>query len=416
MQNAIGRIFLGVCGSISAYKSVYLARLFVKEGYDVRVGFTNGASQFVAGEPFRVFTGHHVLNFPCDDQSHIDISQSHIDISRWADAIVVAPATANILAAARAGLASDIVTQTILSSRSPVLFVPSMHTAMWENPATRDNVNCLLERGYHVLGPVTGDLSSGDWGIGRMVDPCEIVQYVSRSLLNHQTGKLSGKKFLITAGGTRQPIDPVRYIGNRSSGKQAIAIAKEAQKRSAEVILIAANVEAVTLPTGMRVITVATAEEMRKALSDNIDTSDVVIMAAAVSDFQPREVASQKIKSNDGWTLQLISTDDLLRELASNKSRPRVLVGFSAETEESANCRIDIARQKLLSKGCDYMVVNQVGFDVGFDVSDTEVSLIDDKQVFFTARGSKDYIAKRILDFLSERVIVTYIDPLDRSL
>ena len=360
------RVLLGVTGSIAAYKAASLARLFVDAGADVQVIMTSSAERFVAAETFAALTGKPVHTSLWDRPGEV----VHIRLAQEADIVVVAPATANVLAKLANGLADDLLTSTLLEVTAPLFLVPAMHTGMWQHPATRSNVATLVERGARVLGPVVGALAAGHQGLGRMAEPEEIFATIVTSVSG--MADLSGLKMVVTAGPTQEPIDPVRFIGNRSTGKMGVAIAAAAASRGADVRLVLGP-DTVTPPPGVKVARVLTAEEMRSAILAVLDDVDVVVMAAAVADFRPKAPAETKLKKEAGVPeLHLEPTPDILRELGERKG-DRILVGFAAETEDLEAA----GRRKLESKHLDLIVVNEVGREgTGFGADTNDAMLL----------------------------------------
>ena len=360
------RVLLGVTGSIAAYKAVSLARLLVDAGADVQVIMTSSAERFVAADTFAALTGNAVRT-SLWDQPGEDV---HVRLAREADIVVVAPATANVLAKLAHGLADDLLTSTLLEVAIPLLLVPAMHSGMWQHPATRANVETLVQRGATVVGPVLGALAAGDEGIGRMAEPEEIFAALV-GIVRRKDGPVESPDG--GHGGSDAGADrPVRFIGNRSTGKMGVAIAAAAAARGADVRLVLGP-DTVPPPAGVKVARVATAEEMRGAILAVLDDTDVVVMAAAVADFRPKAPAEGKLKKEAGVPeLHLEPTPDILRELGERKG-DRILVGFAAETEnlESAG------RQKLESKHLDLIVVNEVGrTGTGFGADTNEAMLL----------------------------------------
>ncbi len=358
-------MLLGVTGGIAAYKAALVARSLVRSGADVQVVMTSSAERFVGAATFAALTGNAVPGSLWERPSEV----THVRLAHDADLIVIAPATANLLAKLAHGIADDLLTATVLESSAPLVLAPAMHTGMWEHQATRTNVAMLVERGAHLVGPDTGPLAAGDEGAGRMAEPEVIVAAVSA--LIGRPADLAGRRVVVTAGPTQEPVDPVRFIGNRSSGKMGLAVAQEAHQRGAvvELILGPGTVEP---PAGIPVVRVSTAEEMRDAVSAAFGDADVVVMAAAVADFRPKSVAGEKLKKGVGVPeLLLEPTPDILSELGERKGN-RVLVGFAAETED-----LEInARRKLSSKHLDLVVANRVGEEgTGFG-SETNDALI----------------------------------------
>ena len=357
------RVLLGVTGGIAAYKSAYLARRLIERGADVRVVMTRAAEHFIGAQTFAAIMGEPPYRewFGTADPS------PHTSLARWAEVVVVAPCTAATLSDLAAGASHDLLTATVLATRSPVLLAPAMHTEMWEHPATRRNIETVAGFGYHRIGPDTGDLAGGDVGAGRMAEPDSIAESVAALL---GSGPLAGTTVLVTAGGTREPIDPVRYIGNRSSGKMGTAIAVEAARRGASVILVT-TAAAPTLP-GIRSHPVETARQMNDVVQAEVAAADVAVFAAAVADFRPKEAAGSKLRRSDGPPhVEFEPTPDILGNVAALESRP-FIVGFAAETGS-----VEAAFDKAASKGVDLLVANDVErADSGFGSDTNRVTLI----------------------------------------
>ena len=344
------RVLLGVTGGIAAYKVAQLARLLVVAGADVQVVMTESATRFVGPDTFAALTGKPVRTSLWEAPGMV----LHVRLAHETDLAVVAPATANVIAKLARGIADDLLTSTLLESSSPVVVAPAMHTGMWEHPATRENVQTLEARGVTFAGPASGPLAAGDSGIGRMAEPEEILSVVEA--VAARANDLAGRRILVTAGPTHEPIDPVRFVGNRSSGKMGVAIAREAAARGAAVTLVCGP-GTVEPPATVTAVRVETAEQMRDAVLSAFAESDAVVMAAAVADFRPVAPASQKIKKEGGVpSLELEPTVDILRELATLQSG-RVLIGFAAETADLEAA----GRRKLGAKDLDLIVVNEVG-------------------------------------------------------
>lgn len=395
------RIVVGITGGIAAYKAVSVVREFVKDGHHVDVIATDAALQFVGRPTLEAISRNPVYVGLYDDVAQV----RHVALGQHADVIVIAPATANTLAQLAAGLAPDLLGNTVLARRGPLVVAPAMHTEMWENPATQANIDTLRSRGAIVVGPGIGALTGADSGAGRMSEPDEIVAATYSAVETPVAQDLLGKKILITGGGTREPLDPVRYIGNRSSGKQAVALAQRALRRGAEVTLIAAHLE-VAVPTGVALITVSTAEEMRSAVNLEAETSDVIIMAAAISDYRVEHAAEMKIKKSDhdgALTLTLVENPDILKEISGSKTPEQVIIGFAAETASGEEL-LSIAREKIQRKGCDLLVVNQVGWDQGFGTESNAVTVIGSLgDILDTAAGTKLSVADTILDCITTK-------------
>jgi len=360
------RVLLGVTGGVAAYKAAYLARLLRERGAEVQVVMTPAATRFVGPETFAALTGR---------QAHSDVFERtedvlHVRLAHEADAAVVAPATANVLAKLATGVADELLTSTLLEFRGPLVVAPAMHSGMWTHPATVENLRVLEARGVTLVGPVEGPLAAGDEGVGRMAEPEDIVAALERAVAE-RGGPLTARRILVTAGPTQEPIDAVRYVGNRSSGKMGYAVAREAAKRGAAVTLVSGP-SPLPDPPGVEVVRVETAEEMREAVLARFEGADAVVKAAAVADWRPKERAEGKLKKEAGTPeLLLEPTPDILRELGERKG-PRVLVGFAAETADLEAA----GRAKLREKRLDLIVVNEVGApDTGFE-ADTNRAMI----------------------------------------
>jgi phosphopantothenoylcysteine decarboxylase/phosphopantothenate--cysteine ligase len=394
------RVVLGVSGGIAAYKAVLLARLLVKAGATVDAVLTRGALQFVGAATFEGITGRPARTEVWED---VD-TETHVALARAADAVVIYPATAHTLAKAAAGLADDLLTTSLLAATCPVLAAPAMHTEMWQHPATQANVATLRERGVALVGPAEGELMGGDVGAGRVVEP-EAALAALADLVGG-AHDLSGLGLVVTAAGTREPIDPVRFLGNRASGKMGFAIAAAAAARGAEVDLVAGPTQ-LTTPPGVRRHDVTTAIEMHDAVLRLADTADVVVKAAAVADFRPVDVSDRKLKKGDGVpTIRLERNPDILAELGRTRSeagatRP-FLVGFAAETHDAEAQ----GRAKLERKGADLLVVNDVSArDAGFEVdANRAIVLAADGARIEVPLASKRAVADRILDEVAARV------------
>lgn len=393
------RIVVGITGGIAAYKAVSVVREFVKDGHHVDVIATEAALQFVGRPTLEAISRNPVYIGLYDDVAQV----RHVALGQQADLIVIAPATANTLAQIAAGLAPDLLGNTVLARRGPLVVAPAMHTEMWANPATQSNISILASRGIVIVGPGVGQLTGSDSGVGRMCEPEEIVAAAYESVSGARKHDFAGKRVLITGGGTREPLDPVRFIGNRSSGKQAVALAEQAHSRGAQVTLIAAHLE-VAPPAGVSVISVSTAAEMQEAVLSTAHNFDVVIMAAAVSDYRVETISSSKLKKSDfegQLQLSLVENNDILKELVQAKSAGQIIVGFAAETATGDEL-LHISQEKLNRKGCDYLVVNQVGWDQGFGTESNSVSvLVSGGDILDTATGSKLSVADTILDCIS---------------
>ncbi|MBE1488977.1 bifunctional phosphopantothenoylcysteine decarboxylase/phosphopantothenate--cysteine ligase CoaBC [Plantactinospora soyae] len=394
-------VVLGVGGGIAAYKACELLRLFTESGHRVRVVPTASALRFVGAPTWAALSGQ-----PVADDVWADVHEvPHVRLGQGADLVVVAPATADLLAKAAHGLADDLLTNTLLTARCPVLLAPAMHTEMWEHPATAENVATLRRRGVLVLEPASGRLTGVDTGKGRLPDPAEIFAVARRVLARgvEAPRDLAGRRVVITAGGTREPLDPVRFIGNRSSGKQGYAFARTALARGARVTLIAANV-GLPDPAGADLVRVSTTEELRKATLEAAEAADAVVMAAAPADFRPATYAADKIKKSDrGTTLtvELVANPDIAAELGERRRPGQVLVAFAAETSDAeANARGKLARKK-----ADLIVVNEVGPDKVFGAdTNTAVVLGADGSVTAFSEQSKEDLADGVWDLVTTRL------------
>ena len=390
-------VVVGITGGIAAYKAVGVVRAFVLAGHDVHVVATEAALRFV-GKP----TLEAISRNPVHTQLFEGVAEvRHVAIGQAADLIVVAPATADSIAKFAHGFASDLLGNTILASKAPVVIAPAMHTEMWHNPATIANIATLRDRGFTVVGPVDGQLTGADSGAGRMSEPADIVEAALAVL---QPQDLVGKRVVVTAGGTREPLDPVRFIGNRSSGKQGLALAVAAQARGADVTFIGANLE-IPVPTSFRVERVGSSAELQKAVTDAAASAHVVIMAAAVADYRPESIAESKIKKEtqgDSLELRLVKNPDILRGLVDRKLPGQVIIGFAAETATDRERLLELGRAKVARKGADLLVVNSVGWNEGFATESNTVIVVNSAgDIVGEATGTKASVAGRILDLLS---------------
>jgi phosphopantothenoylcysteine decarboxylase / phosphopantothenate---cysteine ligase len=376
------RVVLGVTGGIAAYKACELVRRLNESGHDVEVVPTQAALEFVGRATWEALSGRSVRTDMFVDAGDVP----HVRIGQTADLVLVAPATADLLAKAAHGFANDLLTSTLLTASCPVVYAPAMHTEMWEHPATQANVATLRSRGAIVIDPAVGRLAGADSGVGRLPDPEQIFELARTMLVRGSLATdLADRKVVVSAGGTREPLDPVRFIGNRSSGRQGYAVARAALARGAEVVVVAANV---TLPdpAGAKVIRVGTAVELRSAVLEEATTADVIIMAAAVADFRPATYAETKIKkADDGVSapvIQLARNPDILAELGRRRAHPgQVVVGFAAETGDASGSVLDHGQAKLARKEADLLVVNDVGAGRAFEAELNEA-------VILSARGS----------------------------
>ena len=379
----MARILLGVTGGIAAYKACEVCRLFVKGGHEVVPLVTPGAERFVTAETFRALARR-----PAGDDVYLHLTR--------ADLFVVAPCTANTLAKLAHGIADNVLTEAALAHRGPVLVAPAMNPRMWSHPATRANVETLRARGVALIGPDEGETAEGELGVGRMVEPDEIVRAAEDLLAG--TSKLKGKRVLVSAGGTREPIDTVRFVGNRSSGRMGVAVAAEARRRGAHVTLLGANL-AVPAPLGVELVETPTAADLEREALARGATADVVVMAAAVADYRPAlALAGKRPKESAAWTLELEPTTDVLATLGAAKRDGQLLVGFAADEGERGLAR---AREKLDRKHADLFVYNDVARpDIGFDAAENAVTLITQGGERTVPRAPKDEIAASILDAL----------------
>ena len=387
---------MGITGGIAAYKAVGVIRLLVLAGHDVHVVATDAALRFV-GRP----TLEAISRNPVHSELYEGVAQvRHVAIGQAADLIVVAPATANTIAKLAAGLADDLLGNTILASTAPVVIAPAMHTEMWQNPATVTNVAVLRSRGITIVGPASGQLTGTDSGPGRMSEPEDIIAAATAVVGPRD---LVGKRIVISAGGTREPLDPVRFIGNRSSGRQGLALAIAAAARGAEVTLVAAHLE-VPVPASLHTVLVGSARELADAMADLSKTTDIVIMAAAVADYRPVSVAEAKIKKElqgDTMQLRLVKNPDILQGLSAARRPGQVIVGFAAETESDRDRLLELGRAKALRKGADFLVLNTVGWTEGFATDGNTVIVLGGAgDIVGEATGSKSTVADRILDLL----------------
>ena len=377
----MARVLLGVTGGIAAYKACELTRLLVKAGHEVIPLVTRGADRFVRRETFAALARR-----PAREDLYPHLTR--------ADLLVIAPLTGNTMAKLAYGLADDVLTEAALAHRGPVLVAPAMNPRMWAHPATQANAATLRERGVELIGPNEGKTAEGELGVGRMAEPEEIFRRV-QELLGARNGSLSGKRVLVTAGGTREPLDAVRFVGNRSSGRMGVALAEEAQRRGANVTLIASNL-AVPAPDGIEVVDAPTAAEVERATKSRAD-ADVVLMAAAVSDYRPSETdGTKRPKDEETWKIELEPTADVLRSLGERRTNGQVLVGFAAESAEDG---LERAREKLADKQVDLIVYNDVSRDdVGFDAEDNEVVIVSAQGERLVEKAPKEAIAAAILD------------------
>ncbi|MGD8214300.1 bifunctional phosphopantothenoylcysteine decarboxylase/phosphopantothenate--cysteine ligase CoaBC [Aestuariimicrobium sp. Y1814] len=395
-------IIVGVTGGIAAYKAVHLVRLFIADGHEVHVIPTEEALRFV-GRP----TWEAISRNPVTTSVHDDVPRvRHVALGQRADLVVVAPATANTMAAMAAGLADDLLGTTLLATTAPVLVAPAMHTEMWNHPATRANVETLRSRGVRLVGPDSGPLTGGDSGPGRMSEPEEIHRAALELLRSAQD--LAGLTVAVSAGGTREPIDPVRYLGNRSSGRQGVALAAAAADRGARVLLAAANIEADVLRAaqrpGVEVSTAGSAAELATLMRGAAEEADIVIMAAAVADYRVAELSQEKMTKESGPApvLTLVENEDILAGLAADRRPGQTIVGFAAETATGEEL-LARGRRKRKRKGADLLAINEVGWTKGFETADNRLVVIGaDGQVVAEASGSKREVAEVLLGAIAE--------------
>ena len=385
------KIVLGVTGGIAAYKCVDLASRLRKKGAEVHVILTRGAQNFVTETAMREISGNPVITSMWGEIHNYDVE--HIALATLADVVLIAPATANVLAKAAAGIADDMLTTTVLATRAPIFFAPAMNSNMYTNPLTQENISKLNNLGWNMIPPASGHLACGINGVGRLPEPVDIVAFVENYFA--KTASMAGLKVLVTAAGTYEPIDPVRYIGNRSSGKMGYAIAREAKKRGAEVILVSGP-SALTPPEGVRTIKIESASSMREAVLAEYPSVDIVIKAAAVADYRVKNVSDHKIKKKDEeLVLHLEKNPDILKELGELKQK-QTLVGFAAETQKL----IDYAKEKIQKKNLDMIIANDVSKPgAGFNTDTNIIKIITrDGNIEEMPMASKDSLAGEILD------------------
>ena len=405
------RILLGVSGGIAAYKAVLLLRLLREQGHAVRVIPTASALRFVGAPTFEALSGEPVTSEVFDDVEHVP----HVALGQGADLVIVAPATADLLARAAGGRADDLLTSALLTAHCPVVMAPAMHTEMWEHPATRANVATLRERGVVIIDPASGRLTGTDTGPGRLPEPEDIAR-VALGVVNAAGAMpgapdLAGRRVVVSAGGTREPIDPVRFIGNRSSGRQGVALAQAALDRGAHVTLVAANLPADATDgvrrSGAAVVDVETTGDLRDAVRAAALDADVVVMAAAVADFRPVRVPDAKIKKVPGAApepIALVENPDVLAELARDRLRDgQVVVGFAAETGDAEASVVEHGRAKARRKGADLLAINAVGAGLGFGVATNDVTIVDASgDPVATAQGTKREVADALWDAVTK--------------
>jgi phosphopantothenoylcysteine decarboxylase / phosphopantothenate---cysteine ligase len=390
------KVTVGVSGGIAAYKAAELVRALQRQALDVHVVMTEAAQKFITPLTFASLTGHKVITglWPssAEETGDLDSSIEHIGEAQSTEALVIAPATANVLAKFAHGLADDFLTTMFLATRAPVIVAPAMNVNMWEHPATRANLEILEARGVRIVPPDSGPLACGMIGSGRLAEPDVIVEAVLGQL--HRRNDLAGETVLVTAAGTREAIDPVRFLGNRSSGKMGYAVAEEAQRRGARVVLVSGP-SALHPPANCEFISVVSAEDMRRAVLSRLDQSTIVIKAAAVADYRPRVLAEQKMKRNGPITVEFEPTADILREVVASKRPGTLVIGFAAETENL----LEHGRDKLLRKGADAIVLNDVSQPgLGFDSDNNAATFLTPRTAIELPAMTKKELASRILD------------------
>ncbi len=391
-------IVVGVTGGIAAYKTVHLVRLLIKAGHEVTVIPTEDALRFVGAPTWESISRNTVTTSVHDDVARV----RHVALGQAAELVIVAPATANTIAKMAAGLADDLLGTTLLATTAPVAIAPAMHTEMWGHPATQANIQTLRERAVSIFGPGDGELTGGDSGPGRMLEPEDIVD-AALALLDPQD--LAGMRVAVSAGGTREPIDPVRFLGNRSSGRQGVALAAEAAARGADVELVAANIAADVLAEArhprIRVRTVGTASQLGEAMTDAAASADVVIMAAAVADYRPAAPSDQKLTKEAGLLdrIDLVENADIVAGLAAARPQGQTVVAFAAETLSDPEERRERARRKRERKDVDLLAVNLADAEHGFEKADNAIEVIGEGgEVVATAHGSKRHVARALWD------------------
>jgi len=393
---------VSVTGGIAAYKTVHLVRLLTKAGHEVTVVPTEDALRFVGTPTWEAISRHPVTTSVHDDVAKV----RHVALGQAADLVIVAPATANSIAKMTAGLADDLFGTTLLATEAPVLIAPAMHAEMWRHPATRANIETLRSRGVHIIGPADGELAGGDSGPGRMSEPEEIFA-AAQALLAPRD--LEGLRVAVSAGGTREPIDPVRFLGNRSSGRQGVALAAEAAARGASVVLVATNIAGDVLADArhpsVRIVTAGSAAELADAMADAAADADVVIMAAAVADYRPVAVSDRKLTKESGGipSIELVENADIVASLVAARRPGQLIVGFAAETPEDQDELFARARRKQQRKGVDLLVVNEVGWERGFESADNAVHVLGPGgAIAGEASGTKRAVASAVWDAVSD--------------
>jgi phosphopantothenoylcysteine decarboxylase / phosphopantothenate---cysteine ligase len=386
-------ILLGITGGIAAYKSADLVRRLRERGAEVQVVMTDGSREFVTPMTFQALSGRPVRTDLWDPAA--EASMGHIELARWADLVLIAPATADFLARLASGRADDLLATTCLATAVPIALAPAMNQQMWANAATQANVALLKERGVHIFGPGSGDQACGEVGAGRMLEPTELAALADSKLV--QNGVLSGQRVLITAGPTREPIDPVRFISNRSSGKMGFAVAQAAREAGAEVVMICGPVSLAT-PGGVRRVDVESAADMLVAVQAEVRRDDIFISTAAVADYRPAQAAIQKIKkTEENLALQMARTTDIIGTVAASANRPAFVVGFAAETDTVEQN----ARSKMLRKNLDMIAANEVGHDKVFDCADNELIVLWRNGRKLLPRNAKTQLARELIELIA---------------
>jgi len=386
-------ILLGVTGGIAAYKSADLVRRLRERGAEVQVVMTDSAREFVTPMTFQALSGRPVRTDLWDPAA--EAAMGHIELARWADLVLIAPATADFLARLAGGRADDLLATTCLATAAPIALAPAMNQQMWANPATQANVAVLKKRGVHVFGPGVGDQACGEVGAGRMLEPAELAALADSTLVPN--GVLSGHRVLITAGPTREPIDPVRFISNRSSGKMGFAVAQAAREAGAEVVMICGPV-ALATPAGVRRVDVESAADMLAAVQAEVRPDDIFISTAAVADYRPAEAATHKIKkTEESLALQMARTTDIIGTLAAGPTRPAFVVGFAAETDTVEQN----ARSKMLRKNLDMIAANEVGHAKAFDCADNELIVLWRSGRKLLPRNAKTQLARELIELIA---------------
>lgn len=406
------RTVLGVAGGIAAYKACHVIRRLRELGHSVKVVPTASALNFVGAATFEALSSQTVTTDVFDEVESVN----HVRIGQDAELVVIAPATANTLAKLAAGIADDLLTATVLTTTAEVVVAPAMHTEMWQNAATVANIATLKQRGIHVLEPAVGRLTGPDSGPGRLPEPEAIVDFALAAAANAAAAKLGGplqgKHLVVSAGGTREPLDPVRFLGNRSSGKQGIALARAAAAAGAEVDLVAANIDTGLLsglPDNVRITNVESTLELQTQMLASQPEADAIIMAAAVADYRPAQRTDSKMKKSggDGLTLSLVQNPDVLVGLVQSRPESQIIVGFAAETGDAETTALDYARAKFRRKGVDLLVFNDVSDDQAFGHDDTMVQIITsdagDINVGEEFHGSKDHVSQKVIAALSDQ-------------